>query len=295
MPMCPRRWRHREREVAEGTSRLCSGGALSLVSIPVLRCHRTSAADSATWGDPDTQGRWRLRHVRTGRLRDGLGYSDGTGDGTAPVGAGVACVPALGPVLVEFIRAEVCGSYSAGDGFEGLWPCSDGAVRDHTDVCGDAPVILPTWRRDRVERTAAWGEWVLVADVSCAGGAVPTPGQVLAEFRRLPVAPSVLRLQPDADQVLVGIDTIAYADDASQSLSTTLLGVPVVFEVSPVAFTWDLGLMVGSGSPFTTTGPGHAYPHQDVAYVYRHVGTGRVHLDHDVGRDVHGGVRPDGA
>ncbi len=183
-----------------------------------------------------------------------------------------------GPVLVEFMRAEACGVLSAGEGFEGLFPCADGVVRDHSDVCGDAPVILPTWRRDRASGFVRWGEWVMVADVSCAGGPVPSGDQVLTAFRRLSLAPSPLTVQPDAGEVLVQMDTIAFTDPGSQVLSTRLLGVPVVFTVSPVAFTWDFGPDGGEGAPFTTTSPGHAYPDQDVAYAYRHVGTGQVVL-----------------
>jgi len=187
-------------------------------------------------------------------------------------------VRVVGPVLVEFMRAEACGVLSAGEGFEGLFPCSDGVVRDHSDVCGQAPVVLPTWRRDRASGFVRWGEWRMVADVSCAGGPVPNADQVVAEFRRLAVAPSPLRVQPDAEEVLVQMDTIAFTDDTPQVLSTTLLGVAVVFTVSPVAFTWDFGPDGGDGAPFTTTSPGHAYPDQDVAYAYRHVGTGQVTL-----------------
>ncbi len=184
----------------------------------------------------------------------------------------------VGPVLVEFVRAEACGVLSAGEGFEGLFPCSDAVVRDHSDVCGDSPVVVPTWRRDRASEVAAWTEWVMVADLSCAGGPVPSGDQVLSAFRRLALAPSPLMVQPDADQVLVRMDTIAFTDDTPQVLSTSLLGVDVVFTVSPVAFTWDFGVDGGDGAPFTTTSPGHAYPDQDVAYAYRHVGTGQVSL-----------------
>ncbi len=184
----------------------------------------------------------------------------------------------VGPVVVEFVRAEACGVLSAGEGFEGLFPCSDAVVRDHSDVCGDSPVVVPTWRRDRASEVAAWTEWVMVADLSCAGGPVPSGDQVLSAFRRLALAPSPLMVQPDADQVLVRMDTIAFTDDTPQVLSTSLLGVDVVFTVSPVAFTWDFGADGGDGAPFTTTSPGHAYPDQDVAYAYRHVGTGQVSL-----------------
>lgn len=199
-------------------------------------------------------------------------------DASLPEPAEPEAARASGPVLVQFMHAEACGTFSAGEGFEELFPCSDGIVRDHSDVCGESPVILPTWRRERASESVDWGEWVMVADLSCGGGPVPSPDQVLAEFRRLPLAPSPLTLQPDSDEVLVRMDTIAYTDPAPQRLSTTLLGVPVQFTVFPVAFTWDFGPDGGEGAPFTTTSPGHAYPHQDVAYAYRHVGTGHVTL-----------------
>ncbi|MCG2801345.1 MAG: hypothetical protein L6311_04505, partial [Cellulomonas sp.] len=89
---------------------------------------------------------------------------------------------ALAPPLVKYLRAEVCGVMSAGVGYG--WPCSDGRVVDHTDVCGEAPVVLPLWRSTRAGVGSLWSNFVLVEDLRCAGGPVPSGEQVLSEFRR---------------------------------------------------------------------------------------------------------------
>jgi len=190
--------------------------------------------------------------------------ASGLGPGTTPAGRVI-------PPLVQSVRAEVCGVLSAGVG-QG-WPCPDGRVLDHSDVCGDAPVLLPLWRQTRSSAADPWQPWVLVEGVTCVGGAVPSAEQVLAEFRELPIGPSVVTVQPDRGWVLVNKETIAYTDPASQVLGATVLGVPVTFQVTASSFTWDYGEKV-----FTTTSPGHPYPHQDVSYPYTHLGTGRVTL-----------------
>ncbi|MBU4213426.1 MAG: hypothetical protein KJ792_02070, partial [Actinobacteria bacterium] len=55
------------------------------------------------------------------------GRVPGAGSGTSPV-------KVVAPPLVDYVHAEVCGVYSAGIG-QG-WPCSDGQVLDHSDLCG---------------------------------------------------------------------------------------------------------------------------------------------------------------
>lgn len=175
-----------------------------------------------------------------------------------------------GVPMVKYQRAEACGVLSAGVG--SAWPCDE--VRDHTDVCGDAPVLLPLWRSDRVSADEnLWGPWPMVQDLSCAAPALPTPGMVLAEFRRLPLTPSTLHLQPDRGWVLVNVDTIAYTDPAPQTLVTTILGVSVTIHATPASYTWDFG-----EDTFSTTSPGHRYPDQDVAHPYEQPGTAHVEL-----------------
>jgi hypothetical protein len=188
-------------------------------------------------------------------------------------GAQLASAPA-GPVvppMVRFLRAEVCGVSASRSA--GIWPCSSGTVLGHTDVCGTAPAILPLWKSTRAGVGAPWSNWVLLTDVTCTGTPDPSGEQILAAFRRLPIAPSVLHVQPDRGWVLVNIDTIAYTDPTTQTLTTTVLGVQVQFTVTPATYTWDYGETI-----FTTATPGHPYPDQDVAYQYRHLGNRQINL-----------------
>lgn len=177
----------------------------------------------------------------------------------------------LAPALVRHMRAEVCGVYSAAQ--DSIWPCAPEVTYDHTDRCGDRQALRPWWESTRPTPQAAWGGWTLVADVRCVGEPGPTPEEILTELRRLPIAPSVLHLQPDRGWVLVNKETIAYADSAPQVLSTDVLGTTVTFTLTPASFTWDYG-----EHSFTTTSPGHPYPDQDVSYPYEHPGTGQVTL-----------------
>ncbi|WP_159809641.1 hypothetical protein [Cellulomonas citrea] len=177
----------------------------------------------------------------------------------------------MAPLLARHMRAEICGVYSAGEGR--YWPCGPDVVLDHTDVCGDAPALRPWWESTRVTASDDWQPWVLVENVTCAGGPDPTPEQVVTAFQTLPITPSVLTVQPDRGWVLVNKETIAFTDPAPQMLGATVLGVPVTFQVTASQFTWDYGEKV-----FTTTSPGHPYPHQDVSYPYTHLGTGKVAL-----------------
>jgi hypothetical protein len=174
-------------------------------------------------------------------------------------------------VLVEFVRAEVCGVAVSRAG--GVWPCAPGVVLDHRDVCGPVPVVAPLWKRTRDRVDGPWSAWVLVQDVSCAEGAGPSADLLLVELRRLPITASVLHVQPDRGWVLAGADTIVFAESGPQVLTATVLGVQVTFTLTPVAFTWDFG-----DRRFTTTGPGHRFPDQDVTYRYTRTGTGHVDL-----------------
>lgn len=177
--------------------------------------------------------------------------------------------PAPTARLREHWRAEACGALSASEGYR--WPCTDDRVVDHSDVCGDLPVLLPYWERIRTSVRAPWSGWTMIEELSCGGGALPTPELVLTEFRRLPITPSALTVQP-VGPVLVNVDTIAYVVPATQVLTTTVLSVPVTFTVTAAGYVWDFG----EDEPFPTTSPGHPYPDEDVAHPYAQPGTGQV-------------------
>ena len=94
------------------------------------------------------------------------------------------------------------------------------------------------------------------------------------DFRRLPLTPPALTIQPDRTEHLVNMPTIVYTTPTTQLLTTDLLGYPVEVEATPTTYTWDFG----DGTTWTTTTPGHPYPNQDVAHPYTRPGTYTITL-----------------
>src|SRR5699024_1495330 len=80
-----------------------------------------------------------------------------------------------------------------------------------------------------------------------------------SEFAELPLATPEVTVQPDRGWVLVNMETVVYADDAPQVLTTELLGVPVAVRATPVEFAWDFG---DGAAPVVTTSGGQPWPNQ---------------------------------
>jgi hypothetical protein len=173
--------------------------------------------------------------------------------------------PAL--ALFEYRWAKPCGVDAAGtdpgpDFAGGTCPRT---APEQPPSCEGQDPVEPLWRRHRTTPDAEWEPWVMLSDWACPSDLLPPVTQ--ADFRRLPLAAPALTMQPARGWVLVNIDTIAYSSSRAQTLRTTLLGRAVTVVATPSEFTWDYG----DGTRFTTTSPGHPYPDQDVAHVYRKV------------------------
>jgi len=150
----------------------------------------------------------------------------------------------------EYQRADLCGVASADLSTAANGDCATNAGAIQIPACeGQAPVLL-LWRRDRVAATAPWGAWRFVTGWSCPQDALPA--FTAEDFRRLPLAPPALRIQPDTAQVLVNLATITMTDPTPQLLVTDLLGYPIEVEATPTTFTWDFG---DGTDPVTTTSP----------------------------------------
>jgi len=177
---------------------------------------------------------------------------------------GLACQPPL-PVGLQDQAASLTQTVLNG-------PCASGATVPLNDCGGDAPV-MPLWRHTRPTVADAYGPWQFAAPGACPRDLLPVLS--VADFRVLPIAPSVVQVQPDRGWVLVNMDTIVLTDPAEQTFRTTLLGYGVDVIATPTAFTWDFG---DHSQELTTTSPGHAYPHQDVTHAYTRLGTATIAL-----------------
>jgi hypothetical protein len=139
--------------------------------------------------------------------------------------------------------------------------------------CGDAATLPPLWERTTPDAVA--GAWRLVTDWSCASPADVTPAMVEAAFRRLPLAPSALIVQPGRGWVLVNKPTAVHADGGPQTLTTTVLGIDVTITATPTRYAWDFG----DGATLTTTDPGRPWPNGTLTHGYTRVGSYRLSLD----------------
>lgn len=189
----------------------------------------------------------------------GTSNTSGNSPGAAPLGQ------------AQFLRAPICQWVQIGTGSE--LPCVGDPVPP-LEGCDPAATLPPLWQRARPDADASWGAWELVGPPACATAAEITPAMVLAEFRRLPLEPSRLVVQPDRGWVLVNKPTVVSTDSASQTLTTTILGTLVTITAKPAGYTWDFG----DGETLVTTDPGRPWPDADLSHAYARVGAYRITL-----------------
>ncbi len=170
---------------------------------------------------------------------------------------------------MQRMRAPSCppGTLSSGKPL----PCPGDPVPPLPE-CGDAVTLPELWERPVPD--AVVGPWRLIGPPVCAAPADVTPAMVLAAFRRLPLAPSPLLVQPDRGWVLVNKPVVVHADPAPQRLTTTILGTAVTVSATPAGYTWDFG----DGQTLTTTDPGRPWPQGTLTHTDQRVGTYRITL-----------------
>lgn len=98
---------------------------------------------------------------------------------------------------------------------------------------------------------------------------------VVTEFRRLPLDPSGIVVQPSRGWTLVNVDTIVLTDPATQDFDTRVLGIPVDVRATPTRYSWDFG---DGSPPLVTDDPGAPWPDPTLTHTYRTTGTRRITL-----------------
>ncbi len=194
-------------------------------------------------------------------------------DGLAAERAWLAAGSNTGARLIEFLRSVECGIELLESGAPGAGDCAQDIDLTEVPDCGELQPLRPLWSRERATSTSAWGPWRLVNGWSCPQDALPA--FTAEDFRRLPLAPAQVTVQPAASTVLINIPTITMAAAPQQNLATDLLGYPVEVQATATTYTWDYG---DGSARLVTTSPGHAYPHHDVHHSYARPGTYTITL-----------------
>lgn len=95
-----------------------------------------------------------------------------------------------------------------------------------------------------------------------------TPGMVAAAFRRIPLPPSVLVVQPAGGRTLVNFATNFYTESGPFTRTVGLLGRRVELRIWPSRFGW----VFGDGASLATSSAGSPFPDLDVTHGYRSAG-----------------------
>jgi PKD domain len=148
-------------------------------------------------------------------------------------------------------------------------------VLDPATCTPDQRAVEPLYRRvPDPTAPGGWSPWTLVDQGGCVVD-VDIRAAIARELQRLPLTPSTLSVQPPSGWTLVNADTVAFADDQEQTLTTTVLGFPVAIRATPMSFTWDFG---DRSAPITTKDPGRPWPEHTIAHRYTAEGTHRISL-----------------
>ncbi len=91
-----------------------------------------------------------------------------------------------------------------------------------------------------------------------------TSGSVAAAFRRVPIPPARLIVQPPNGRTLVNFATNFYTEREEFTRNVRLLGRRVQLRITPAQFTWHFD----DGKTVTTSTPGAPYPKLEITHDY---------------------------
>ena len=100
-------------------------------------------------------------------------------------------------------------------------------------------------------------------------GTTATPTVTAQDFRRLPLPPGHLHIQPSTGRTLINIPTNLYVEATTTILPTTVLGTPVRVRATPTSYDWTFR----DGHTLHTTDPGAPYPDLRTPHTYTTTGT----------------------
>ncbi len=121
------------------------------------------------------------------------------------------------------------------------------------------------------------GQWSLTSSrcltaAQVPGGAVPVLTE--ADFKKLPLPPGKILLQPGNGRTLLNVPTNVMVHAPPAIVTTTLLGLPVRVRATAVRYLWSFG----DGQTLDTTDPGAPYPDLRTTHTYLDPGTMAITL-----------------
>lgn len=201
--------------------------------------------------------------------------SEGRSDFGGSSSAEVAAAP---PVRQWRVTPAMCFLRDLGGATAFAESCDEGHQLAYAGIeCEDdeqAVGALFEQRRD----SGRWSDAELVEQEFCLAKRrrqVDIPAAAAHAFQEMQIEPSEVNVQPPDGWTLVNVDTIAFADRDSRTISTSLFGIPVEIRAVPTNYSWDFG---DGSAPLVTTDPGAPYPAHTVSHAYAKKGVATISL-----------------
>lgn len=189
-----------------------------------------------------------------------------------------AAAQALPPIRQWRVTPAMCFLRDLGGATALAESCDEGRQLAYTGIeCeDDEQPVGALFEQRRV--SGQWSDAALVEEESCLAQRrqqVDIPAAAARAFQEMQIAPSEVNVQPPDGWTLVNVDTIAFADTAPRTMSTSLFGIPVEIRAVPSTYTWDFG---DGSAPLVTTDPGAPYPAHTIAHAYAKKGVATILL-----------------
>jgi hypothetical protein len=120
-------------------------------------------------------------------------------------------------------------------------------------------------------------QWVRTGQRCLSPAEVPAaavPAFSVRDFRRLPLPPGGVRVEPPNLRTLINVPTNVYVIAGTRVIDTSLLGFPVRVRATPVRFRWSFG----DRDTLDTADAGAPYPDLRTTHTYVDPGRRRVLL-----------------
>ena len=164
-------------------------------------------------------------------------------------------------ICLEWYTEEVGGVRNVSH-FAGEIPvCSTGTLA-REDFCPGGEVALAPWWVSRHQGGGVFGPWTQVSGYQCTADIIAALAAL--EWQQMPIAPNTYTTQPATGWAVAELGVVLAVDQNPRSITTTLLGTPVIIRAIPTVYHWS----ADDGSTWSTTTAGQTWENGGEAFTF---------------------------
>lgn len=164
-------------------------------------------------------------------------------------------------ICLEWFTEEVGGARSISQ-FDGELPaCATGTLA-REDFCPGGEVALAPWWVSRHQGGGVFGPWTQVSGYQCTADIIAALAAL--EWQQMPIAPNTYTTQPATGWAVAELGVVLAVDQNPRTMTTTLLGTPVIIRAIPTVYHWS----ADDGSTWSSTTAGQTWENGGDAFTF---------------------------